>query len=79
MIAIEVSAEEDWVVCCGETRAVTANGLVACPMRDGAPVSADACSDCHLLEWHHDERERRASCAIADRPRSGTFRQTVLP
>lgn len=79
MIAIEISTDEDWVVCCGETRSVTANGLVACPMRDGTPVSVEACMSCHLLEWHHDERERRPSCAIADRPPAGTFGRTGLP
>jgi hypothetical protein len=79
MIAIEIATEEDWVVCRGKTRAVTANGLVACPMRDGAPVSLDACMNCHLLEWHHDEREQRPSCAIADRRPAGTFGPTRLP
>lgn len=78
MITLEVLADEDWIVCCGETRAVTANGVVACPRRHGAPVSVDACMNCHLLEWHHDEREQRPSCAIADRPRLGTVRRTGL-
>ncbi len=79
MITLEMAPDEDWIVCCGETRAVTASGLVACPMRDGAPVSVGTCADCHLLEWHHDDRSRRASCAIADRPSTGALRRTGLP
>ena len=57
-----IPVEEDWIVCCGETRTVT-DGAVACPMRDKlAPVTQ--CLDCHLLSWVHDERSLRLSCTV---------------
>lgn len=67
--------EEDWVVCLGETRAVT-DGVVACPMRGGEPVAVETCAECHLLSWHHDERSFGASCSVGpdDTPVRGSPR-----
>ena len=56
--------DDDWVVCLGETRLVV-DGFVACPLRGGGTVLMEICADCHLLAWHHDEREiAGASCAV---------------
>ena len=56
--------DDDWVVCLGETRLVS-EGYVACPLRGGGLVLMATCADCHLLTWHHDEREMAgASCVV---------------
>jgi hypothetical protein len=56
--------DDDWVVCLGETRLVS-DGHVACPLRSGDPVLMETCAECHLLAWHHDERDiAGASCAV---------------
>ena len=56
--------DEDWIVCLGETREVR-EGRVACPRAGHEPVSVEQCIACHLLTWHHDERDVRSPCATA--------------
>jgi hypothetical protein len=57
--------DEDWIVCLGETREVR-DGWVACPRDGDELVSVERCVECHLLTWHHDERDARSPCATAD-------------
>jgi hypothetical protein len=57
-----MEAEEDWIVCLGETRAVR-SGRVACPLRGNQRTTRGACSACRHIEWQRDERRTGAGCS----------------
>jgi hypothetical protein len=57
--------DQDWIVCCGETREVV-DGRVSCPRAGGDPVAVEDCAACRFLTWRHDERDARPPCTIGN-------------
>ncbi|HEX7067558.1 MAG TPA: hypothetical protein VF295_05095 [Candidatus Limnocylindria bacterium] len=62
VIAAPPVAPDEWIVCCGEQRAVT-NGQVACPAIGGRSIGVETCAECRMLSWRTDERERSTRCS----------------
>ena len=56
------AAPEEWIVCCGEQRAVE-DGRVACPAADDVRIRVETCAECRMLSWRTDERERSGRCS----------------
>jgi len=52
----------DWIICLRSERLIL-HGAVECPQQGGREVSISACHDCRLLEYAHDERDRRDPCS----------------
>jgi hypothetical protein len=70
--------DDDWIVCLGETRAISV-GTVACPRAGGRLMRVETCDDCHFLEWHSGERDAEPPCATADTPHYGSIERQGVP